>query len=82
MTEEEAPAHIVVERRPDLGRAAHLCAGAATADNILITPPPHGGDNESDTQVALEGRCCPGAHRDLRTHSQCCDLMQTQPAET
>ena len=55
VTEDEAPEHIVVQTRAELGKAATyatlLAAGAASADNILVTPPPHGGDNESDAQV-------------------------------
>ncbi len=58
VTEDEAPEHIVVQTRSDLGKAATyatlLAAGAASADNILVTPPPHGGDNESDAQVPVK----------------------------
>ena len=47
--------NVTINLIADLGKAATYAslikAGAASADCILVTPPPHGGDNESDAQV-------------------------------
>lgn len=50
-----SPENVIINSMPDLGKAATYAglikAGAASADCILVTPPPSGGDNDSDAQV-------------------------------
>lgn len=50
-----SPENVVINSMPDLGKAATyaglITAGAPSADCILVTPPPSGGDNDSDAQV-------------------------------